>query len=180
MDSYIPNFWRSDLDRTHTFRRLQKAPRLIPGRCRISFICAVYTDVFYLIWMWSDLVWVFLAPDARVTSANPTQMLRAPAARRARNKGCHNLDPSVSYTFNKIRMVFIFYINYSIGSDTNGETVQVLWWMAVLCLLWGMLHGHIDRGAPWPGCGICSSRVSESAGDININEIHSQLPYRNE
>jgi hypothetical protein len=31
----------------------------------------------------------------RVTSANPTQMLRAPAARGARNKGCYFLDTSV-------------------------------------------------------------------------------------
>jgi hypothetical protein len=38
---------------------------------------------------------VTYAPDTpvRITSANPTQMLRAPAARGARNKGCYFLTP---------------------------------------------------------------------------------------
>jgi hypothetical protein len=44
---------RSDLDRTHAFWWVQNTPRLTPHRCRISFMCAVYTDVFYPIWMWS-------------------------------------------------------------------------------------------------------------------------------
>jgi hypothetical protein len=64
---------RSDQIRSNP-RMVQKTIRLIPRRWRISFMCAVYTDVFYLIWMWSrsDLIWsdlIFLlcllaAPEA--------------------------------------------------------------------------------------------------------------------
>jgi hypothetical protein len=39
------------------------------------------------------LVWARFTPDARVTSANPTQMLRAPVARGARSKGCYFWTP---------------------------------------------------------------------------------------
>jgi hypothetical protein len=42
---------------------------------------------------WRDIKCTRFTPDARVTSANPTQMLSAPAAWGARNKGCHFWTP---------------------------------------------------------------------------------------
>jgi hypothetical protein len=45
-------------------------------------------------------------PDARVTPVNPRQMLRAPAARGARNKELFLLDPSQTW----LMMILIMYI----------------------------------------------------------------------